>query len=222
MQPMPVNLSEPDLTALGEFLMSERSPDDAMMLSDLDGFLTAVAVGPKIIMPSEWMPVIWRGEMPEFKDEAEIQAVIGAIMARYNEILRDLGQDAPVCEPIYWETKDGLEIAGDWAEGFMEGVALRHKDWEPIFADPSAGAAMLPIIALCSDERGDSLLGFDGEQENAIAAEAPDIIPDCVLTIDRFWKRRTARTAHTFPKVGRNQLCPCGSGRKFKRCCAIG
>ena len=22
------------------------------------------------------------------------------------------------------------------------------------------------------------------------------------------------------PKVGRNELCPCGSGKKFKRCCA--
>jgi len=21
------------------------------------------------------------------------------------------------------------------------------------------------------------------------------------------------------PKVGRNELCPCGSGKKFKRCC---
>ena len=25
--------------------------------------------------------------------------------------------------------------------------------------------------------------------------------------------------AELFRKVGRNQSCPCGSGRKFKRCC---
>jgi hypothetical protein len=24
----------------------------------------------------------------------------------------------------------------------------------------------------------------------------------------------------TTPRVGRNELCPCGSGKKFKRCCA--
>jgi len=23
-----------------------------------------------------------------------------------------------------------------------------------------------------------------------------------------------------FPKIGRNEECPCGSGKKFKRCCA--
>lgn len=33
-----------------------------MMFSDLDGFLTAVAIGPKLIMPSEWLPHVWIGE----------------------------------------------------------------------------------------------------------------------------------------------------------------
>ena len=23
-------------------------------------------------------------------------------------------------------------------------------------------------------------------------------------------------------KIGRNELCPCGSGKKFKRCCFVG
>ena len=23
------------------------------------------------------------------------------------------------------------------------------------------------------------------------------------------------------PKVGRNELCPCGSGKKFKKCCGV-
>lgn len=27
---------------------------------------------------------------------------------------------------------------------------------------------------------------------------------------------------HPAPKVGRNDPCPCGSGRKFKRCCGAG
>jgi uncharacterized protein len=222
--PLNLNLAEPDLTTLDEFLMSDRSTEDSMMLSDLDGFLTAVAIGPKIIMPSEWLPHIWRGEMPAFKDDAEIQAVLGAIMARYNDILRNLDQDEPVCEPIYWHAKNGLEIAGDWAEGFLEGVALRRKAWEPIFADPDAGIAMLPIMALCSDEHGDPLLEFDMEEEREVAAAMPDLVPDCVVTIDDFWRRRDAsRSARrTSPKVGRNQVCLCGSGRKFKNCCAIG
>ena len=43
-----------DLDALDEYLMSDHSPDDSMGLSDLDGFLTGVVVGPELILPSEW------------------------------------------------------------------------------------------------------------------------------------------------------------------------
>jgi uncharacterized protein len=211
MQPIPLNLSEADLTALDAFLMSERSPEESMLLSDLDGFLTAIAVGPELVTPSEWMPIIWRWETPEFDSETEMQTVLGAILARYNEIVHGLNQDEPVCEPLYWE-------------GFLEGVDLRRKAWEPIFADPDAGIAMLPIIALCSDEHGDSLLDLDDEQENAIAADVPELIPECVVKIHGFWKRHYGRKIRpgASPKPGRNAPCPCGSGRKFKNCCAIG
>src|SRR5260370_40201451 len=77
------------LEALDAFLSSDRSPPDSMMLSDLDGFLTAIAIGPELIKPSEWMPVIWGGEEPVFDGEAELQAVIGGILSHYNAILRE-------------------------------------------------------------------------------------------------------------------------------------
>ncbi|HUC18187.1 MAG TPA: SEC-C metal-binding domain-containing protein [Acetobacteraceae bacterium] len=32
--------------------------------------------------------------------------------------------------------------------------------------------------------------------------------------------RRVARPPTRYPKPGRNDPCPCGSGRKYKRCCA--
>jgi hypothetical protein len=37
-----------DLDALDDYLMSDHAPDDGMGLSDLDGFLTGVVVGPEI------------------------------------------------------------------------------------------------------------------------------------------------------------------------------
>jgi uncharacterized protein len=44
-----------DLEALDSFLASDRSAPESMMLSDLDGFLTGIAVGPELVLPSESM-----------------------------------------------------------------------------------------------------------------------------------------------------------------------
>ncbi|MDE3161441.1 MAG: SEC-C domain-containing protein [Acidobacteriota bacterium] len=32
-------------------------------------------------------------------------------------------------------------------------------------------------------------------------------------------KRSVAAAKVTRPKIGRNEPCPCGSGKKFKKCC---
>jgi uncharacterized protein len=56
---MHITVSERDLDHLDKRLSSVGSPPNSMMLSDLDGFLTAVAIGPDLIMPSELLPVMW-------------------------------------------------------------------------------------------------------------------------------------------------------------------
>ncbi len=36
---------------LDEFLLSDHSPDNCLQISELDGFLTGVVIGPELIMP---------------------------------------------------------------------------------------------------------------------------------------------------------------------------
>ena len=68
-----------DIGVLDDYLMSDRAPDDSMGLSNLDGFLTGLIVGPELVQPSEWLPVVWAGAEPEFESEAEMRAVLGTI-----------------------------------------------------------------------------------------------------------------------------------------------
>ena len=75
---------------LDEFLMSDHAPDDCLQLSDLDGFLTWVAIGPELIMPSEWIPTIWQGGLPDFKNTEQAARISGIIRSRYNEIIHQL------------------------------------------------------------------------------------------------------------------------------------
>lgn len=213
-----VQVDSGELDELDVYLSSDRSPPESMMLSDLDGFLAGIAVGPELVMPSEWLPVIWGGEKPNFIDEDEAQAVLGCILSRYNEILRGL-EDCSF-EPIFWTTSDGTVIAADWAEGFLQAIGLRVEAWGPLLKSARHVVLIFPILVLCGDETGESLLGLDAQFEDDFMAEAPDILPACVMEIDTFWrKRRAGRPRHPATKIGRNDPCHCGSGKKFKKCC---
>src|ERR1022692_585107 len=110
----------PDLDALARYLDSDQSPDECMGLSDLDGFLTAIIVGPELIMPSEWLPMIWGDEEPEFESKANAETIIGLIMSRYNEIAPGFTSDPEKFEPIFWKMPAGEVIVMDWAAGFLE------------------------------------------------------------------------------------------------------
>jgi uncharacterized protein len=49
-----------------------------------------------------------------------------------------------------------------------------------------------------------------------------DLLPTSILGISLFWRdpemRKPPKPVRS-EKISRNQLCPCGSGRKYKKCC---
>jgi uncharacterized protein len=228
--PQAIPLDQLNLGALDRFLLSDHSPPNSMMLSDLDGFLTGIAIGPELVLPSEWLPLVWGGEAPEFADESEAKVVLGAIMGRYNEILRQIDRDA--FEPIFWAARDGTLIAADWAEGFLQAMMLRMDAWDRLLKSKRDGPLLIPILALCGDQSGESLLGLPAEDEDRIMEEATEFIPACVTAIATYWRGKGPKQIsmalmggpplqphYASSKIGRNDPCSCGSGKKFKKCC---
>ena len=209
-----------DLERLDAFLMSDQLPDEALMLSEVDGFLTGIALGPEAIMPSEWLPVVWGGEEPVFDDLDQARLVMQALMNRYNEIVRRLAVGE--LDPVFLVGPGGEVIAADWAQGFFMAIQLREQAWDALTKSEEDGHLMLPILALCCTEDGEALIELPAQIEDELFKNAGEIIPECVLQIAAFWKarRRNPQSRSGRPKTGRNDLCPCGSGRKFKKCCA--
>jgi uncharacterized protein len=196
-----------DLDALDDYLMSDHAPDESMGLSDLDGFLTGIVVGPELILPSEWLPVIWGGEEPEFETETEMRTVLGTIMSRYNEIVACFNSDPEEFGPIFWEGPEGEVIASDWAGGFLDAVALRPKAWEPLIKHRRGRMMMMPLLLLNGGAEIDA--GPDGAaDEERFLAEVPDIIPACVAAIYQFWRN------HQKPTSSRSRSRPGGSRRR--------
>ncbi|MCG8359912.1 MAG: UPF0149 family protein [Kiloniellales bacterium] len=215
--------SEPmSLEELDEFLMSDSVPDDCMVLSELDGFLTAVAIGPELIPPSEWLPCVWGEEGLTFESEEQAKGAIGTILGRYNEILDTLANEPEDFDPIVWVVKDtGEEIAADWAGGFMEGMALRPESWQALVnAEESVALAPILVFAPGADDAIADAPDGDEDAEN-IREKAADLIPVCIPVIYDFFKRTRAHFKGG-TKLGRNDPCFCGSGKKFKKCCGAG
>lgn len=201
-----------DIEVIAEFLAREGS-EDSVSVSELDGFLTAVVIGPELIPPSEWLPLAFGDELPAFENQEQAQRVLGAVMARYNEIIHSLNDDPPTFAPVLWES------TGEWAVGFMIGVGLREKAWRPFLRLRRHQEMMAPIFALlpeAAEELGDMPISELKELVDAAA-----YIPACVWYADAHWKRKRAMggvSVHEL-KVGRNEPCPCGSAKKFKKCC---
>jgi uncharacterized protein len=181
-----------DLDLLDAFLMSDDAPETSMGLSDLDGFLTGLAIGPETIPPSEWIPVIWGDEEPEFATVEGADAILGTIMARYNEILAQLKADPDSFDPVFLEGEEGNVIVSDWAAGFMDAVALRAPAWEPIFEDDDGSMLMLPLMALASDDERPLFddVELPAEEADKLRAHGADILMEAIPAIYEFWQER--------------------------------
>ena len=85
-------------------------------------------------------------------------------------------------------------------------------------------SALAGLVALVQMGRGESML--PKEQINEITAKAPDLIPQYIENLNA-WRisqqvgGQFREQAPNFGKVGRNEPCPCGSGKKYKRCCGL-
>jgi uncharacterized protein len=219
----PTDLTDEMIQELEEFLMSDNAPEDSFLLSDLDGFLTGIVVGPELIMPSEWVPLIWGDGEPEFDDDEQAEHILGIIMARYNEIIFQLDDELGAFEPILYSTPDGRMFAADWVEGFMDAFGLRMDAWDPLLADDEDSYLMGPIMAFLHDKDGKPLVTGTPEELQVIHEESTEALPHAIKEIHDYWKARRGATNDNNQtsgiKVGRNEPCPCGSGRKYKRCC---
>jgi uncharacterized protein len=184
-----------DLDPLDTYLTSPESPANSMGLSDLDGFLTGLVAGPEMVKPSEWMPLVWGDEEPEFATPEEADAILGTIMARYNEILDCLDTDPDSFDPIFWEGEDGDVIVTDWAAGFMDAVILRSKAWAPLLQDDAGRDLMLPLLVLGSDDERPL---FDApplpeDEIDELLADGPNVVIEAVLAAYQFWEERRAQ-----------------------------
>jgi uncharacterized protein len=188
-----------DLAALDDFLASDRTPPDCMQLSEFDGFLAGIVAGPpRMIPPSIWLPMIWHGDEPDYADIDEMQAILGTIMRRHNEIIRVLDTAPDEFRLVLVAQDDGSFDASDWTLGFLRAIALCQDEWEPLLRDRLAGALIVPIMLIASTtDRANLPLDADERMPDAemakLLAGAPQLLALSVAGIRVFFQNRSNR-----------------------------
>lgn len=212
-------LRREDLQVLDDFLAGLAS-DDAMLLSKVDGYLAGIVVCPDLILPSEWLPAIWGSEGPIFDHEYDANEILSLVMARYNEIARSLGRKGKY-QPILELDTDDTALWEIWAEGFAAAMALRPDSWDVYDAmkDEATSSSFRCLASLASMVLAGKCMEKDADER--VRRGAHRLIADCLETMNAARLALPSGTAkpQPAPHVGRNDPCPCGSGKKFKKCC---
>lgn len=218
MQPGPSYIDELDRLLLYQ-------SDDCMLLTQLDGFLAGVIVCPDLVPPSRWLKCIWGGDggqgALDVPTMADFQHMLDLIMHHHNAILADLNQPGSY-EPLFdIDTRNDDILWELWIEGFAAAMDLAPGAWRRVArsGDAECQAALRGIDCLKTlVDATNPVLQAEEEQWHR---EAPDLIPIWVEILHAWRLENDPNRPARSNKVGRNDPCPCGSRKKYKKCCGL-
>jgi uncharacterized protein len=99
-------LSDAEIDELDAFLISDATSDECMDIITLDGFLTALVVGPELVAPSVWLPVVWGDTSePVFESNEQAERIISLLLRRMNAISGMFGENSSGFEPLPYERR---------------------------------------------------------------------------------------------------------------------
>ena len=229
---------------LEAFLARPSHPEGTFSLGVLRGFLFAVASAPELMRPSEWIPFIFADEEPEFKNLQEAQEVMDALMHLYNavnESVRAKGPRLPpgcvFLDPPMENLKPEAPVS-QWARGFSAGHMWLEEAWDrylPEEMEEELGAVLAALGFFSSRSLAEKMATEASGPEASVerlAGMFQRVFPDAVMEYAGMGRaiyeavleaeEGPQSSKPTSAPVGRNDPCPCGSGKNFKKCCGAG
>jgi uncharacterized protein len=214
-------LSEAELERLESLLAAESFRGEAMPLDALQGFFFALASGPEDIAPVHWLPVAL-GEIAERGDtDTEIGEAIDLVMRFRERCARDVETDR--FGLLLYARDDGTRDFQTWCAGYLDGVELAVPAWDEVGDAMDVDELLFPFIVLAGELPEDEKSRFSAAEWSDLVRSCEGGIADAIVQVREYWealRHRPTTVRRDASKVGRNDPCPCGSGKKFKHCCA--
>ncbi len=177
----------------------------------VEGFLCAVFSSANFVRMDDWLPYV-NGDC-KFKSQKHAEEIMLSIFQLQNNILAELADIS--YKPLYekFNIKDEVvaALAARWSKGYVLGGLLING--ENFFRNEDTATLLSPIFILASD---------DEKELQKRKIEKKDLLKMVPIAANGFSEyNRYSKTKHprVSTKVSRNDLCPCGSKKKFKKCC---
>lgn len=204
---------------LMELLDAKSEAHNTMRCDEVQGFMMALLSGPDALNPTNWLPEILGEEsLFDAKERTEIERLVMAMAAdmrmKLNEkILPDLW---------FYEDEAGNPDFYTWCNAYLYALDIVPTDWFEAVDQEEFEDLFYPIMTLGGiyddEENGKVILHLNEKELTQLESDLPHVL----LDIYWYWqaiinKPQTVRREGE--KVGRNDPCPCGSGKKYKACC---
>jgi uncharacterized protein len=179
-----------DLEALDVWLERLKPAAKVDSVSMLDGYLTAIIVGPRSISPDEWFFDLLGARGNIGSAQGKTLKAIMAVVERFNAISQTLSITPQKYAPIFHRADNGTVFAGPWCMGFLAAMQLRWSDWKVLRnLDRVEHGLLLQILLHCTDEFGLPYLGppRPGPDTEAFLKNAYHDIPLVVPEIREFY-----------------------------------
>lgn len=206
-------------------------------LTAVDGFLFAVSQAPVPVSASEWLgdllPLFPEGSNTLTKGPSE---ALNAILSLQHHIERRCeAQDYPVPNTTGMDAIAQIQPGqplNDWSLGFEAGFEHVRGIWDRLIPGELRSELDSQLFALTFFATPDKARRFLVRRETEMRPEqlADQVLAQFPKAVDLHARlsisvghvaQKAVREPSTIKaeKVGRNDPCPCGSGKKYKHCC---
>jgi uncharacterized protein len=240
----PQDLTDAEFAELDDLLRETPAPLEPLDAVMLDGYLCGVIVQPVLLEPATWLAHVFDFDgrpLPDDVDPQWLQRTTALILRRHGALNRAIVDDGwfdPLVlefdhehprEPVTEGEVDPLAGLGPisqalmpWVAGFQHAAVCFPDLTElPDDAVMTALARLYRHLPAETDEEREIVATLDREHP---LATLDDAMEELVVTVadlqelTREQRYKVETVVRAAPKVGRNDPCPCGSGRKFKQC----
>lgn len=231
-------LSADELDRL-DALLEALDNDDAMIVEELDGFIAGLVCTPEPIDVAQLLAyAAGRDIIGDAGDDEptgapdaaghealDEQSELGMLIARHAASVAGAFERGEY-SPVLAYDEHGRADGSAWAVGFLQAVELYSDSWDALVDEKEFADSLDAIEALAAT--------LDDENARPLGRRERDALIDRMIgdaaDIHEFFRpyRQSGTTPAALrvetmrraqPKVGRNDPCPCGSGRKYKLCC---